>query len=219
MVSIAPKIQSAPPIVEEITEEIAMPLRLKGSDDTEQRVTYLNRTWEQFKLLEQGLDGLTGLRLFYFDEKVEILMPGRNHELFTEVIALLVQVFLLARGLEFTPTGSMTREEEGSGSAEPDKSYEFGELKLAIEVMVTSGSINKLNLYKVLGFHEVWFWEDGLLVVYHLREDVYEKVDRSQIPELVEIQLDVLSQCILIGETSRVHACKKFLAAHPNVST
>jgi Uma2 family endonuclease len=209
MIAIAPKIQTASPIAEE------KPLHLERSDVAEQRMTYSDRTWEQFKLIEQGLEGLSGVRLFYFDGKVEILMPGRNHELFTEVIALLVQVFLLARGLEFTPTGSMTREEEGAGSAEPDKSYELGEFKLAIEVIVTSGSINKLDLYKVLGFHEVWFWEDGLLVVYHLREDVYEKVDRSQIPELAEIQLDVLSRCILIGETSRVQACKQFLAAHP----
>ena len=215
MVAIAPKIQPASPMA----EEMAKPLHLERSDVCEQRITYSDRTWEQFKLLEQGLEGLTGLRLFYFDGKVEILMPGQNHELFTEVIALLIQVFLLARGLEFTPTGSMTREEEGSGSAEPDKSYEFGELKLAIEVIVTSGSINKLDLYKVLGFHEVWFWEDGLLVVHHMQDDAYEKVDRSQIPELVEIQLDVLSRCILIGETSRVRACKEFLAAHPTVST
>lgn len=215
MVAIAPKIQPASPMA----EEMAKPLHLERSDVSEQRTTYSDRTWEQFKLLEQGLEGLTGLRLFYFDGKVEILMPGRNHELFTEVIALLIQVFLLARGLEFTPTGSMTREEEGSGSAEPDKSYEFGELKLAIEVIMTSGSINKLDLYKILGFHEVWFWEDGLLLVYHIQDDAYEKVDRSQIPELVEIQLDVLSRCILIGETSRVRACKEFLAAHPTVST
>ena len=215
MVAIAPKIQPASPMAEEMVK----PLHLERSDVSEQRITYSDRTWEQFKLLEQGLEGLTGLRLFYFNGKVEILTPGRNHELFTEVIALLIQVFLLARGLEFTPTGSMTREEEGSGSAEPDKSYEFGELKLAIEVIVTSGSINKLDLYKVLGFHEVWFWEDGLLVVYHMQDDAYEKVNRSQIPELVEIQLDMLSQCILIGETSRVRACKEFLAAHPTVST
>jgi len=215
MVAIALKIQPASPMAEEMVK----PLHLERSDVSEQRITYSDRTWEQFKLLEQGLEGLTGLRLFYFDGKVEILMPGRNHELFTEVIALLIQVFLLARGLEFTPTGSMTREEEGSGSAKPDKSYEFGELKLAIEVIVTSGSIYKLDLYKVLGFHEVWFWEDGLLVVYHMQDDAYEKVDRSQIPELLEIQLDVLSRCILIGETSRVGACKEFLAAHPTVST
>ena len=215
MVAIAPKT----PLVLPIASEIATHSQGESPDVPEQRIIYSDRTWEQFKLLEQGLEGLTGLRLFYFDGKVEILMPGRNHELFTEVIALLIQVFLLARGLEFTPTGSMTREEEGSGSAEPDKSYEFGELKLAIEVIVTSGSIKKLDLYKVLGFHEVWFWEDGLLVIYHLRNEAYEKVDRSQIPELAEVKLDVLSQCILIGETSRVQACKEFLAAHPNGST
>ena len=86
MVAIAPKIQPASPMA----EEMAKPLHLERSDVSEQRITYSDRTWEQFKLLEQGLEGLTGLRLFYFDGKIEILMPGRNHELFTEVIALLM---------------------------------------------------------------------------------------------------------------------------------
>ena len=98
MVAIAPKIQPVLPI----TEEIAKLSRGKSADVLEQRITYSDRTWAQFKLLEQGLEGSTRLWLFYFDWKVEILIPGRNHELFTEVIALLIQVFLLARGLEFT---------------------------------------------------------------------------------------------------------------------
>ncbi|MEG4506483.1 Uma2 family endonuclease [Microcoleus sp. F6_B4] len=33
---------------------------------------------------------------------------------------------------------------------------------LAIEVVFTSGGIDKLQLYKRLGIPEVWFWEDGV---------------------------------------------------------
>jgi len=55
---------------------------------------------------------------------------------------------------------------------------------LAIEVIFTSGGIDKLQLYKRLGIPEIWFWEDGVLSIYYLRED-YEQVDRSELlPEL-----------------------------------
>ena len=215
MVAIAPKIQPAPPMLEKIAEEMATPLRLEGSDRTEQRVTYLDRTWEQFKLLEQGLDGLTGLRLFYFDGKVEILMPGRNHELFKKIIAVLIEAFLFDRDIEFEALGSMTRKAEGLASGEPDESYQIGEFTLVLEVIFTRSSLNKLALYATLGIHEVWFWEDGVLKISHLRGGAYEDASHSQIPELAAIDIQALSKCILIGETSFLKARKEFLTAHP----
>jgi hypothetical protein len=63
--------------------------------------------------------------------------------------------------------------------------------------------------------HEVWVWEDGLLVVYHLQSGQYETVDRSGIPALADIDLTVLSECILMGETSRIQAGQMLLGAHP----
>jgi hypothetical protein len=62
----------------------------------------------------------------------------------------------------------------------------------------------------------VWFWEDGVLSLFHLGEDGYERVDRSLIPGLDAIDVAVLSRCVLVGETSFIQARKEFLAGHPN---
>jgi len=76
-------------------------------------------------------------------------------------------------GLDFTPTGSVTLENEfekvkreGDKSYElganrkHDKSYELGANRkhpdLVIEVVVSSGGINKLEAYKRLQIPELW---------------------------------------------------------------
>ena len=55
---------------------------------------------------------------------------------------------------------TLQRPEQGAGG-ELDESYCIGTDKdfpdLAIEVIVTSGSINRLELYRRLGVQEVWF--------------------------------------------------------------
>jgi Uma2 family endonuclease len=182
---------------------------------TDSLQVYRGRTWEQFKLIQKGLEDSPGLRLFFFEGIVEVLMPGRYHELFKRSIAVLIDAFLFDREIESSLTGSMDREREGSASAQPDESYEIGPYKLAIEITVTSGTIAKLELYKVLGIDEVWFWQDGVLRLYHLVDGGYQGVDRSHIPELAGIDVAVLSKCILMGETSWVRAVKTFRSAHP----
>ncbi len=171
--------------------------------------------WEQFELVQQGFEQSRCVRLSYYDGTIEIIMPGLAHELFKTVIALLVEAYLLDRDLEFMPMGSMTQKVETIASAEADESYEIGGLRLSIEVTVTSGDTSKLLTYKALGVDEVWFWEDGVLAFYHLVEDDYICVDRSQIPELSGIDRAVLTSCVLMGETSRVQAMRAFRSAHP----
>jgi Uma2 family endonuclease len=172
-------------------------------------------TWEQFQLVRQGLEHSRVVRLFYYDGTIEIMMPGRLHELFKRLIGLMVETFLLDRDQEFVPTGSMTQALPPVASAEVDESYEIGALRLSIEVTVTSDDVSKLRIYQALGVDEVWFWSDGVISLYHLRDGEYVKGDRSQIPELAAIDMAVLAQCVLMGETSRVSAIKAFRAAHP----
>ncbi len=176
-----------------------------------------HRTWEQFKYLQKGYEGSPGVRLSFFQGIVEVLVPGRNHEIFKTIIGALIEIFLFDRRIEFTPTGSMTQEVEGIASTEADESYEVGGYKLSIEVIVTHGNIAKLALYQVLGVHEVWFWEDGVLALYHLQGETYERVNRSHIPELAAIDIAILVKCILTAETSRIKAMEDFRAAHPVV--
>lgn len=106
----------------------------------------------------------------------------------------------------------MTLEREGIAAAEADESYDIDGWKLVIEVNFTSGNTSKLERYQALGVHEVWFWEDGLLTASHLRSDGPVSVTQSEISALQLIDLHVLSDCILLGETSRIQAAQQLLA-------
>jgi hypothetical protein len=58
----------------------------------------------------------------------------------------------------------------------------------------------------------VWFWEDGVLALYHLRASGYERVERSELPGLTDLDLAVLQRCLLIDETSTAAAMREFSA-------
>jgi Uma2 family endonuclease len=60
---------------------------------------------------------------------------------------------------------------------------------VAIEVVWTSGGINKLEVYRKLGVREVWFYERGTLRFFALRsssgDERYDEIARSELlPEL-----------------------------------
>lgn len=175
------------------------------------RTIHRNKTWEQFKYLQKGFENSRGIRLFYFDGTVEILMPGKAHELFKSVIGFLVETFLFSQRVGFEPTGSMTQEVEAVASVEADESYTIQGQKLSIEVNFTSGDISKLDRYRAIGINEVWIWEDGVLEMYCLEADGYKRVENSAIPALSQIDSKQLSDCILLGETNRIIAAETLL--------
>lgn len=172
-------------------------------------------TWREFKAVEQLLDR-PGYRLSFLDGILEIRqMPGETHETVKKRLAALLELYLLMAGFDFTPTGSMTLESEGGAvKREADESYKLGPGRsrpdLAIEIVFTSGGLNKLESYKRLKIPEVWFWDDGVLEIYHLRgegnELHYEKIDRSE--ELPGINLELLLRCI--NMVNHVDAIKTF---------
>jgi hypothetical protein len=57
------------------------------------RTTHRNRTWAQFKLIQQGFEHSPGMRLSYYQGTIEILMPGTPHALFKTVIGCLIELF------------------------------------------------------------------------------------------------------------------------------
>ncbi|KAM3101409.1 Uma2 family endonuclease [Phormidesmis sp. 146-12] len=187
---------------------------LRESPTQDQRIVYPGRTWEQFKHIQKGFEDSIGVRLFYYDGTIEILMPGREHELFGHIIGWLITCFLAQKGIFFQPTGSMTQEREREASAQADQSYCIGSVKpipdLSIEVVFTSGGIDKLARYRVLGVPEVWFWQDGVLMLYSLNTDGYQRVDCSQLSGLEDLDIDLLKRCILLAETDAGEAIRVF---------
>lgn len=176
----------------------------------DQRFTHSGVSWQQFKSIQEGFAGFPGIRLFYYRGEVEILAVSPEHEIVSRTIAGLLSDYFVEKGIEFYPTGSFTQEQYGVASAQADESYSIGELKktpdLSIEVVFTSGSLSKLNRYRELGVPEVWFWEDGLFTLHHLRPEGYERIYTSEL--LPDLDIDLLTRCLLM--TSRVEAIREF---------
>ena len=183
---------------------------------TDQRIV-LQGTWEKFKLMQQASEDSPGVRLAYYDGTIEVFMPGFQHESFSEIIGYLVTTLLLSQSIAFIPSGSVTQEREGKASAQADKSYCLGGAKpipdLSIEVIFTSGSTHKLARYQALGVSEVWFWQDGVLTLHHLRNNGYERIDRSELSGLQQLDVDLLRRCILMAETDFPLAVQTFQAS------
>jgi Uma2 family endonuclease len=179
---------------------------------TDQRSFHKGITWEKFKLIEQGFSDSPSVKLFYYKGELEILAVSPEHEMFSGIIGMLLENFFLELEVEFEITGSMTQEKEGEASAQADESYCIGEFKrppdLSVEVIFTSGSAKKLALYQALEVPEVWLWEDGLFTFHHLRENGYEQIYRSELPYLKDLDLDLLTRCVLQAQTSKVQAVK-----------
>jgi Uma2 family endonuclease len=177
---------------------------------TTQRFIHSGMNWQQFKLLQESFADSPGVHLAYYKGEVEILAVSQDHETISRLIGILLAEYFVEKGIEFTPTGSFTQEKEGVASAQADESYFIGKVgkipDLSIEVVFTSGTLSKLNRYQELGVPEVWFWEDGLLTLHHLRADGYERIYASEV--LKDLDINLLTRCVLM--TSRVEAIREF---------
>ena len=170
-------------------------------------------TWREFKAVEQLIDR-PGLRLSFLDGVLEIRKnPGKKYQIIKQRIASLLEIYLEFLGLDFTPTGSITLENEFEKvKREGDKSYELGANRkhpdLVIEVVVSSGGINKLEAYKRLQIPEVWFWMNDELLFYSLGNDGYDAVSKSQL--LPSLDVGLLLRCINIE--NHAQALREFRA-------
>ncbi|WP_375470065.1 Uma2 family endonuclease [uncultured Nostoc sp.] len=158
-------------------------------------------TWEEFEKLEALTADAPGLRITYLDGCVEFMTLGEQHEIIKSILAILLETYFFEIGINFIPVGSATRRAKEKGASfEPDESYYIGEKKenpdLAIEINITSGSIDKLEKYKRFQIPEVWFWENNQLSVYHLTNDNYQQIPQSQF--LPELNINLLARCVLM---------------------
>nr|WP_233562056.1 Uma2 family endonuclease [Sorangium cellulosum] len=146
--------------------------------------------WNTYVRLRDELD-TPGLRMTFCEGTLELMSPSIDHEAAKKSIARLVEIFALERDVPLHGYGSTTfRREAKSRGLEPDECYCLGgPLKeipdIAIEVVLTSGGLDKLPVYSGLGVREVWFWERDAFHIHALRGEEYEAIAASElIPDL-----------------------------------
>lgn len=160
-------------------------------------------SWQQFRALEKVFGEVRYPRLTYFDGVLEIMAPpGREHETRNMTLVYLLEAYLREQGIRFYGHGSMRLRKTGRAGSEPDQSYCLETDKktpdLLIEVIVTSGSIDKLNMYRVLKIPEVWFWKKGKLSVYGLQDREYAELSRSAL--LPDLDLALMQECAAMAD-------------------
>ncbi len=173
-------------------------MSLKSAIIHDSQLTLPGVTWSQFELLESSFDGIAGVKFVYFDGILEIMAPSPDHEDYKSTIGLLLEAYMRTVGIRFYSRGSATLGSKAlGGRKEPDESYNLDVKKpipdLVIEVIITSGGIDLLQLYQRLEVPEVWLWQDGILKTYRL-ESSYEAISRSYF--LPDLDLDVLTKYI-----------------------
>lgn len=171
----------------------------RGNEPREDHYVHLyGVTWADYLRLLEIRGERSAPRLTYVEGTLEIMSPSRTHDQIKSYIGRLVEAWCLERGVEFTPYGSWTlKSKQEERGAEADECYVFGpEPKrkrrpdLAIEVVWTSGGIDKLDVYRKLRVREVWYWENGSIQVHVLRGTRYEAVAASEaLPGIDLVQL------------------------------
>jgi Uma2 family endonuclease len=164
-----------------------MTITIQKNKTNDTNCTIQGVSWLQLESIEAAFSDIEGVRFVYLDGVLEIMTLSSEHEDVKSTIGLLLEAYMRHFGFRFYKRGSATLgNKELGGRKEPDESYNFDVKKalpdLVVEVVLTSGNINILDLYLRLGIPEVWYWEDGLLNVYCLgkKKQMYENFKASQ---------------------------------------
>jgi Uma2 family endonuclease len=173
----------------------AQMLTLSATPPAEQRLLLEGVSWQQYETLIATLgDDFPNLRLNYLEGTLEIRTTSPEHEELKKVIGMLLEAYFHETRTRFHALGSATfRKAMKLRGLEPDECYCLEQKKefpdLAIEIVITSGIVNKLEIYRGLGVTEIWQWQDGRFVIHHLRSDGYEEIEQSELLPDLDVHL------------------------------
>ena len=176
----------------------------------EQRTVLRNISWQTFEALLKETGEDRGSRFAYDCGTLEIMTPLYEHEnpkiQFDRLIFALVEEL----EIEIKSAGSTTLKRKLTNRGiEPDNCYYIqNELAvrgrqeldletdpppdLAIEIDITSSSVNKFGIYSALGLPELWRYNGRVLKFYQLAEGQY-----------VECELSIAFPLVSVAEMSR----------------
>jgi Uma2 family endonuclease len=172
-------------------------MMIATSTPAEQRTVLRNISWQTFETLLKETGEDRGSRFAYDCGTLEIMTPLYEHE--NPKIQLDRFIVVLAEELEIEikSAGSMTLKRKAANRGiEPDNCYYIQteqvvrgrqELDLetepppdlAIEIDITSTSVNKSGIYSALGVPELWRYNGRVLKFYQLRDGQYVECEFS----------------------------------------
>ncbi|MDZ8109570.1 MAG: Uma2 family endonuclease [Nostoc sp. DedQUE12a] len=189
---------------------------LVQSTPAEQRTVLYNISWETFEALLQETGEDRGSRFAYDCGTLEIMTPLFEHENPKSNFGNFIIALAEELDIEVRSAGSTTLKRRiAKKGIEPDTCYYIqneaairGKQKLnletdpppdlAIEIDITSSSVNKFDIYAALGVNELWRYNGQDLKFYQLVEGQY-----------IECKFSVAFPIVSVSEISRFIAQSK----------
>ncbi|MBW4641458.1 MAG: Uma2 family endonuclease [Goleter apudmare HA4340-LM2] len=155
------------------------------------RVVLYNISWQQFENLLLDLGASRVARVAYDDGTLEIMTPLPEHEYYKEIIGDIIKDTAEVLELDYECYGSTTwKRELKKAGIESDNCFYFqneakirGKLTfdlnqdpppdLALEIDVTSKSLDRFPIYARLGVPEIWCYDSGEIKIYLLQGEEY----------------------------------------------
>lgn len=185
----------------------ARPLPAPVDPSTMDHFVYLRVDWQGYEQLLAMRGESSVPRITYINGLAELMSPSRYHEIDKKRFARLLEAWSEIANVPLEGYGSWTLKDEAvDRGAEADECYTVRRLAksdddrpdIAIEVVWTSGGIDKLEVYRKLGVREVWFYERGALRFFALRheagDDVYREIAASEL--LPQLPTPLLLACM-----------------------
>ncbi len=167
----------------------------------DQRVVMYGVTWAQYEATAAMRGEGSVPRVAFLDGAMELMSPSKIHERIKLFLSHLLVVYAIERDIKLSAYGSWTlRGTTRDAGAEPDECFIFGDEQdqdrpdLVIEIVWTSGGLDKLEIYRRLGIPEVWFWKDGRLQLFELTTAGYER--RGASAGFPGLDLDLLAEAL-----------------------
>jgi Uma2 family endonuclease len=190
-----------------------------------------NINWDEYEQLLFQMDDYPGHRLSYDRGRLTVVSPNRKHEFYKLFFGRIAQVIAEELRVNVEATGATTLRRKSLGQGiEPDESYYVGNAAtvighlefdlsvdpppdVAIEIDITSDSLDKLPVYAALGVPEVWRYDGKTVRFYKLAGENYEGIQNSlAFPVLTAEDLtQCLKQCKTEGQTSAAAAFRQML--------
>ncbi len=181
------------------------------------RVILQNISWQTYQSLVTDFEQEPAVRLTYEHGTLEIRMPLDPHESYKKIIGRLIEAATEELGLEIRSLGSRTCDREDlSQGLEPDQCYYIQNEPLvrsldqidlskspppdlAVEIDITSSSLNRFKIYAQLTVPEIWRFNSKVLTIYLLNDDKYQKAENSI--ALAPLKASDFSPFLLIHQT------------------
>ncbi|TAD79576.1 MAG: Uma2 family endonuclease [Oscillatoriales cyanobacterium] len=188
--------------------------------------------WSEFERILEGLKHQPGHRIAYEDGFLEIMTPLPEHEHFKELLSDAIKEVADSLDLDYASYGSTTwRSRFKQAGIEPDNCFYIknevmirGKLEfdlsvdpppdLALEIDLTSPSLDRFPIYARLGIPEIWRYAKGELQVYELQGDHYQARSTSlAFPQLPVSELPtVLERSRSSGQRAMRRAVRDWVA-------